>query len=261
MLSTAVYAAFSWLPERQFLAWGWRVAFLLGIALIGVGLVIRLRLTESPVFSRVRERGVVSKAPLLEVLRDHRRALLLAIGVVFVSITGFYIFTTFSLSFLTKELGVSRSVALIGNVLLSISQVMSMLIFARLADRVGEYRVAMGSALCLLLFSYPYFWFLGTRAPALIWFAMCASTFIGSALYGVTGVILAELFVARVRCSGISCGYQIAGMLGGAPAPFIATYLIHWSAGATWSVATYLAASSLITLIAVHAASRRPRFD
>jgi MFS transporter, MHS family, shikimate and dehydroshikimate transport protein len=257
ILSTGVFAAFSSLPETQFFAWGWRVAFLLSIALIVVGVVIRLRVAESPVFSRVKERGVGSKAPLLEVLRDHRLALVLAIGVVFVSISGFYIVTTFSLSYLTKQLGVPRSVALVGNVLFSVSEAVSILIFARLADRVGKHRVAIWSAAFIVLFSYPFFWLLSTRAPALIWLAMCVQAFIGSALYGLTGAILAELFIARVRCSGISLGYQIAGMLGGAPAPIIATYLIHWSGGATWSVATYLAASSLITLVAVIVASHK----
>jgi MHS family shikimate/dehydroshikimate transporter-like MFS transporter len=256
LLSTGVFAAFSSLPETQFLAWGWRVAFLLSIALIVVGLVIRLRVAESPVFSRVKERGVESKAPLLEVLRDHRLALVLAIGVVLVSISGFYIVTIFSLSYLTKQLGVSRSVALVGNVLFSVSEAVSILIFARLADRVGKHRVAICSAACLVLFSYPFFWLLSTGAPTLIWLAMCIEAFIASALYGITGAILAELFVPRVRCSGISLGYQMAGILGGAPAPIIATYLIHWSGGATWSVATYLAASSLITFVAVYVVSR-----
>jgi MHS family shikimate/dehydroshikimate transporter-like MFS transporter len=257
VLSTGVFAAFSSLPETQFFAWGWRVAFLLSIALIVVGLVIRLRVAESPVFSRVKELGVESKAPLLEVLRDHRLALILAIGVVLVSISGFYIVTTFSLSYLTQQLGVSRSVALAGNVLFSVSEAVSILIFARLADRVGKYRVAICGAVCLVLFSYPYFWLLSTRAPVLIWLAMGVQAFIASALYGITGAILAELFAARVRCSGISLGYQIGGMLGGAPAPIIATYLIHWSGGATWSVATYLAASSVVTLVAVYVASHR----
>lgn len=256
VLSTGVFAAFSLLPETQFLAWGWRVAFLLSVALIVVGLVIRLRVAESPVFSRIKERRVESKAPLLEVLRDHRLALVLAIGVVLVSISGFYIVTIFSLSYLTKQLGVSRSVALVGNVLFSVSEAVSILIFARLADRVGKNRVAICSAACLVLFSYPFFWLLSTGAPTLIWLAMCIQAFIASALYGITGAILAELFVPRVRCSGISLGYQMAGILGGAPAPIIATYLIHWSGGATWSVATYLAASSLITFVAVYVVSR-----
>jgi MFS transporter, MHS family, shikimate and dehydroshikimate transport protein len=257
MLSTGVFAAFSLLPETQFFAWGWRVAFLLSIALIVVGLLIRLRVPESPVFTRVKEHGMESKAPLLEVLRDHRHALAVAIGVVFVSISGFYLVTAFSLSYLTQQLGVPRSVALVGNVLFSASEAVSILIFARLADRVGKYRVAICSAVSLVLFSYPYFWLLSTRAHALIWLAMCISAFIASALYGITGTILADLFVPRVRCSGISLGYQMAGMLGGAPTPIVATYLIHWSGGATWSVATYLAASSLITFVAVLVASRR----
>jgi MFS transporter, MHS family, shikimate and dehydroshikimate transport protein len=209
------------------------------------------------VFSRVKERGAESKAPLLEVLRDHRLALVLAVGMVFVSITGFYIATTFSLSYLTARLGVARNVALVGNVLFSASGAASTLIVARLADRAGKYRVAILSAAFQVLLSYPFFWLLSTREPALIWLAMSVWAFVGSALYGITGAMLAELFAPRMRCSGISLGYQIAGMLGGAPAPIIATYLIHWSSGATWSIATYLAASSLITLVAVYVASQR----
>ena len=257
VLSTAVFAVFASLPEKQFFAWGWRVAFLLSIALIVLGLFIRLRVAESPVFSRVKERGAESKAPLLEVLRDHRLALLLAVGMVFVSITGFYIATTFSLSYLTARLGVARNVALVGNVLFSASGAASTLILARLADRAGKYRVAILSAAFQVLLSYPFFWLLSTREPALIWLAMSVWAFVGSALYGITGAMLAELFAPRMRCSGISLGYQIAGMLGGAPAPIIATYLIHWSSGATWSIATYLAASSLTTLVAVYVASQR----
>lgn len=257
VLSTAVFALFASLPEKQFFAWGWRVAFLLSIALIVLGLFIRLRVAESPVFSRVKERGAESKAPLLEVLRDHRLALALAVGMVFVSITGFYIATTFSLSYLTARLGVARNVALVGNVLFSASGAASTLILARLADRAGKYRVAILSAVFQVLLSYPFFWLLSTREPALIWLAMSVWAFVGSALYGITGAMLAELFAPRMRCSGISLGYQIAGMLGGAPAPIIATYLIHWSSGATWSIATYLAASSLITLVAVYVASQR----
>jgi metabolite-proton symporter len=256
-LSTSVFAAFALLPGKQFFAWGWRVAFLLSIVLIPLGLIIRLRLAESPVFTRVKEHGAQSKAPILEVLNDHRLALILAIGVVFVSISGFYIVTTFSLSYLTQRLGVAKNVALVGNLLFSASEAVSILIFARLSDRVGRYRVAIISAVSMLLFSYPFFWFLNSREPAVIWLAMIVWAFMGSALYGITGAILAELFPPRLRCSGISLGYQLAGMLGGAPAPIIATYLIRWSSGGTWSVATYLAASSLITLGAVCVAAKR----
>jgi MFS transporter, MHS family, shikimate and dehydroshikimate transport protein len=135
----------------------------------------------------------------------------------------------------------------------------SLLIFARVADRVGKYRVAFWSALGqVVLFAFPYFWLLNTRQPALIWLAMAAYPLIAAPLYAVTGALLAELFVVRVRCSGISLGYQFAGVLGGAPAPFIATYLLNRSGGATWPVAMYVAVTAIITLVAVYAASQRP---
>lgn len=98
-----------------------------------------------------------------------------------------------------------------------------------------------------------------TEAPVLIWLAMSLWTFWAGALYGITGVFIAELFEARVRYSGISFGYQMAGMIGGALAPIIATALIQWADGASWPVATYLAANSLISLVAVYLASENYR--
>jgi len=85
----------------------------------------------------------------------------------------------------------------------------------------------------------------------MIWVAMSVWVFLAAVLYGITGVFIAELFPARVRYSGISLGYQMAGMLGGAFAPFVATGLLQWSGGTSWPVATYLAVMSLITLISV----------
>jgi MFS transporter, MHS family, shikimate and dehydroshikimate transport protein len=257
VLSSSAFAACGSLPEQQFLAWGWRVAFLLSLVLIAVGLFIQLRLEESPVFSRVRDLGIAARAPVLEVLRNYRTTVVLAIGVVFVTISAFYIATTFSLSYLTQQLGVARRVALIGNVVFSVTEAISILICARLADRFGKYRVAICSAWWVVLFSYPFFWLLNTREPALIWLAMGAASVGMGSLYGIVGAILAELFEPRVRCSGISLGYQMAGLLGGAPTPFIATFLIHQSGGSTRGVAAYSAVTALITLIAVYLALGR----
>lgn len=259
LLSTAAFALSATLPESQFLAWGWRVPFLLSVVLILVGLVIRARLIESPAFSAVKERGLESRVPLLEVLRNSTATAVLAIGVVFVSIGGFYVTTTFALSYLTERLGVSRSVALIGLLVASACEAASVLVFSRVADRIGKRPVAIGSAACQLLLSYPFFWLVDTREPALIWLAIGIFAFAGSALYAITGVLLAELFEARVRYSGISLGYQMAGMLAGAPAPILAAALIHWSGGRSWSVATYLAATCLISLIAICLVSERHR--
>jgi MHS family shikimate/dehydroshikimate transporter-like MFS transporter len=259
LLSTAVFAVFAPLPEKEFLAWGWRAPFLLSLVLIFVGIFIRIRLVESPAFSAVKERGAESRVPMLEVLRNYPAAAVLAIGVVFVSINGFYITTTFTLSYLTDRLGVPRVMGLVGLLLESAGEAAGILIFARVADRIGKRPVAIGSAVCLLAFSYPFFWLVDTRDLDLIWLAMGTWAFAGSALYGITGVLLAELFEARVRYSGISFGYQMAGMLAGAPAPIIAAALIQWAGGRSWPVATYLAASSLISLVAVCLVSDRYR--
>ncbi len=259
VLSTAVFTAFSSLPDEQFFAWGWRVPFLLSIVLIVVGLFIRLRVLESPAFSRVKELGAESRVPLLEVLRDYPVAAVLAIGVVLVNIGGYYIVITFTLTYVTETLGVARSVPLIGLLLAGVAEIAGILIFARLSDRVGRRPVALWSAAVVFLLAFPFFWLINTEAPPLIWAAMSLWTFAAGALYGITGVFIAELFEARVRYSGISFGYQMAGMLGGALAPIIATALIQWTGGASWPVATYLALNSLISLVAVYLASERYR--
>jgi MFS transporter, MHS family, shikimate and dehydroshikimate transport protein len=251
LLSTAAFTVFAWLPEGRFLSWGWRVPFLLSLLLILVGVFIRMRLTESPAFLVVKECGTKSRVPLLEVLRNYPASTALAVGVVFVSVGGFYIITTFTLSYVTGRLGLARIVGLIGLLVASACEAAGVLVFARVADRVGRRPVAIGSAACALLLAYPFFWLVDTRDPLLIWLAIGTSSFIGCALYAITGVLLSELFEARVRYSGISLGYQLAGMLAGAPAPLVAAALIHWSGGRSWPVATYLAASSLISLLAV----------
>jgi MFS family permease len=246
------------LPDEPFFSWGWRVPFLLSIVLIGVGLFVRVRVVESPAFIHVKEHGSESRVPLLEVLRHYPIAVTLAIGVVLVNTGGFYLVTTFAISYLTT-LGVPRSVPLLGTLLAGIANIPAILIFARVADRAGKRPLAICGSAGLFLFSYPYFWLIDTRSPAMIWLAMSAWLVLAAMLYGITGVFIAELFPARVRYSGISLGYQMAGMLGGAFAPLVATGLIQWSGGTSWPVATYLAVMSLISLIAVYLASDRYR--
>jgi MHS family shikimate/dehydroshikimate transporter-like MFS transporter len=257
ILSTIVFTAFSSLPEDQFLAWGWRVPFLLSIVLIGVGLFIRLRIMESPAFQRIRESGAESRVPLLEVLRTYPLAALLSVGVVLVNIGGFYLVVTFTLAYATEQLGVPRNATLIGLLLAGVAEIAGIILLARTADRIGRRPVALASAAFVTLFAFPFFWLVDTGSVALLWLAMCLWTFSAGALYGVTGALISELFEARVRYSGISLGYQMAGVLGGALAPLIATALVQWAGGASWPVATYLFAMSFISLAAVFLASER----
>jgi MHS family shikimate/dehydroshikimate transporter-like MFS transporter len=259
ILSTAIFTAFSSLPEDQFLSWGWRVPFLLSIVLIGVGLFIRLRVLESPTFRRVRELGVAVRVPLVEVLKRYPLAALLSVGVVLVNIGGFYLVVTFTLAYATEELGVGRNVTLIGLLLAGVAEIAGILLLARMADRIGRRPVALGSAAVVTLFAFPFFWLVDTASAPLIWLAMSFWTFSAGALYGVTGSFISELFDARVRYSGISLGYQMAGVLGGAVAPLLATYLVQQSGGDSWPVAAYLFVMSLVSLLAVFFAADRFR--
>jgi MHS family shikimate/dehydroshikimate transporter-like MFS transporter len=257
ILSTAVFTAFSSLPEDRFLAWGWRVPFLLSIVLVGVGLFIRLRILESPAFRRVKELRAEVRIPLLEVLKRYPIAALLSTGVVLVNLGGYYLVATFTLAYATEQLGVPRNAALFGLLLAGVAEIAGIVLLARAADLVGRRPVALASAAFVTLFAFPYFWLVDRGSVALLWLAMGLWIFSAGALYGITGALISELFEARVRYSGISLGYQMAGVLGGALAPLIATVLVQWAGGAIWPVATYLFAMSFVSLSAVFLASGR----
>jgi MHS family shikimate/dehydroshikimate transporter-like MFS transporter len=250
VLSTAIFATVASLPEAQFLVWGWRIPFALSVALVLLGILFRRRLVESPVFLSIKASGSESRVPLLEVLRNYPTAAVLGVGIVCISMSAFYITNTFMLAYLTR-LGLPRYVGLTGLMLSSAAVAASILIFSHVADRVGRRPVALTSVLGVLLFSYPLFWLVDTREPFLIWFAMCACGLAWGAFYGIVGVVLSGLFEPRVRYSGISLSYQMAGIVAGAPAPILASALIQWTGGSSWPVATYMAANALITFIAL----------
>ena len=256
ILSTIVFTAFSSLPEDQFLAWGWRVPFLLSIILIGVGLFIRLRIVESPAFQRVKELRAEVRVPLLEVLKKYPVAALLSIGVVLVNIGGYYLVVTFTLAYATEQLGVPRNATLIGLLLAGVADIAGIILLSRTADRIGRRPIALASTVFLTLFAFPFFWLVDTGSVVLLWVATSLWTFSAGALYGITGTLISELFEARVRYSGISLGYQMAAVFGGALAPLIATALLQWAGGASWPVAIYLFAMSFISLAAVVASER-----
>jgi MFS transporter, MHS family, shikimate and dehydroshikimate transport protein len=256
--STVMFGTFSALTGEHFLTWGWRVPFLFSIVLIGVGLFIRMRVLESPAFERVKERRAELRLPLLELLRSSPVTAALSVGMCLITISGFYVGNTFTLSYVTGRFDLGRNVPLVGLLLAGASESVALLVFGSLADRIGKGAIALISSGTLVLLPYPYFWLVNTGYSGLIWIAMGSLQFAIGGLYAVTGVLLSELFETRLRYSGISFGYQMAGLLA-APAPLICTALVHWSGGASWPVATYLAALALLTFIAVSLASRRER--
>lgn len=255
VISTIVFALFEMLPEEQFLAWGWRIPFLLSIVLVVVGLYIRLRLAESPAFHQVEETHTESSMPVLDVFRRYPRNILLAMGARLGDNVLFYVFSVFVLTYVVDELGLPESVALIGVSIGSALEFIVIPFFGALSDRIGRRPVYMGGALFCILFAFPYFWLMNTESIVLIYLAIALSFVIGhGAMYAPQASFLSELFGTNVRYSGASIGYQIAPILGGGIAPFIAVALLA-KTGSYWPVAVYMIAMALITVVSVYLAA------
>ena len=138
LLSSGVFSLFAALPEEQFLAWGWRVPFLLSIVVVAVGLYVRLRILETPVFSQVKETNTEVGIPVLEVVRSQPRNLLVAIGARFSENGNAYIIQTFTLTYVATQLGMSDNVALTGVLISAVIGIFTIPLFGALSDRVGR---------------------------------------------------------------------------------------------------------------------------
>ena len=262
LLANAVFQIFSSLPEASFLSWGWRVPFLIGGALLGVGLFIRLKVMESPVFQRAQaETSPPPSMPIVTVLREHPGNVLIAMGARFAENAFFYIFTVLVLSYGTQQLGMTKTNLLNAVLIGSAVQLVVIPWFGALSDRVGRRPVYLGGAVFLMLFAMPFFWMLDTRSPLIVALAVVLGLVGHSAMYGPQAAFFSELFSTRVRYSGASLGYQLASPLAGGLAPLIATKLLGWSGGDPWPVVVYLTFMSIITLVSVFLARETHRSE
>ena len=252
MLATGVYAAFSGLSDEQFLAWGWRVPFLLSIFLVGVGVLIRLKILETPTFDRLKEAGVQARRPIVGALREHPKSVLLTAGMNVGFSTFVYVLFTFMLTYATGQLGVERNVVLIGTVIGGLIQIASVLAFSALTDRIGRRPVMLAGAAFLALYAFPLFWLVDTGSAAVIVLAMSIGFFGSAAIFGPMAAFFSETFSTRVRYTGASLGYQTGAVLGGGLSPFIATALLVWSDGASWSVSVYLVLGAMVSLASIY---------
>ena len=260
LLSTGIFALLSSrLPEAEFLSWGWRVPFLLSTLLIGIGMFVRLRLLETPSFTREIARQGPPTAPLLEVFRLHPREVLVGMGMRFAQNVLFYIFTVFVLSYGEKTLGYSKATMLAGVATGATVGLVSIPLFAALSDRWGRRPVYLMGAVLSLLYAFPFFWLLG-QGPGFVALAIVLGLNVGQdMMYGPQAAYFAELFSTRVRYSGASLIYQLTSVFSGGLAPFIATLLLARS-GAD-AVAGYMAGSCALTVVATLAAPETHRVD
>jgi MHS family shikimate/dehydroshikimate transporter-like MFS transporter len=242
--------------EQAFAAWAWRIPFLFSIVLIAVALYIQLRLEDTPVFRQLEERQhegeeAESRSPVLEVLRDHPKQVLLAGGAFFVVNGGFYVLITGMLDYGTRTLGVSENAMLAAVLISAVVEGIAIVAMSALSDRVGRRPVFMSGAVLLGLWSFPLFWLVNTGSVPLIIVSLCIAQFFLGMMYGPQAALFSEMFSARVRYSGASIGYQGASVFAGGLAPIIMVWLLE-TTGTSLSVSFYMFLMSAITFISVY---------
>jgi len=256
LVANGVFTLARGMPEDQFMRWGWRIPFLLSILLVGVGTYIRVRLAESPSFARIKADKAEARMPIVEVLRTHKKSVLLAMGARLAENVFFYIYTVTILTYVTQRVNVPKQTALTGVLIASGIDLFAIPFFGALSDRLGRRPVYLFGAAFSALFVWPFFRLVDTGEPGLIWLAIVLGVCIGhAAMYGPQAAFFSELFGAKVRYTGASLGYQLASVLGGGLAPLIAAGLFAWTGGAWWAVAVYMLGCAAVTLVAVFAAS------
>jgi metabolite-proton symporter len=262
LLSTLVFSIFSSQPEAQFLAWGWRVPFLLSFILVIVGMFIRLKLAETPAFARVKETQTLARMPILDVIRTYPKNVLLAMGARIAENGFFYIFSVFVLSYVTQALKLPRQTILNAVLLAAALELVVIPAFGALSDRIGRRPVYLFGAAFAAIFSFPFFWLLDTKQDFLVWLAVILGLNLAhGAMYGPQASFFSELFGTRVRYSGASLGYQLASVLAGGLSPIIATALLAGSGGSYVPIAIYMIGMAVITLIAVYIATETVSHD
>jgi MHS family shikimate/dehydroshikimate transporter-like MFS transporter len=261
LLANGTFAAVSALPEDQFLSWGWRLPFLAGVILLGLGLFIRLHILETPLFAEARAQRATSARPLVDLVRNYRWNLLLAMGARFAENACFYVFTVFIYVYASESRGFSRRTILVGVILASALQLVSIPAFAALSDRLGRRPVYLAGALFLGMFAFPFFWLVDSGVPVLIWLALVLALTGVAAMYGPQAAFFSEMFGTNVRYSGASLGSQLAAPFAGGLAPLVATALLAWSGGRPWPVALYMIGMVLITFSSVYLAVETVQTD
>ena len=253
VLGTAAFSTVSaFVESSSFLTWGWRIPFIVSLLLAGVGMYIRLKVSETPAFQRIHQISRQQSNPLLEVLRQHPKELILAIFARFADGGNFYLLTVFVLAYAADRAGVPRAQALVCLMIATTLNVLTIPFFGRLSDSLGRRSVFISGAVFMAAFAWPLFLMVNTGSATMLALGLSIMMVVGHApVYSTLASYYAELFPAHVRYSGISIGYQSAGIILGGFMPLIASSLIVWTGGNAWPVAVCIAAQALIAAAAL----------
>ena len=204
-------------------SWGWRIPFLLSIVLVGVGLYIRLGIMETPVFQEIVSSKRVEDRPITEVVRRNWREIILSAFLRLPEQAPFYLFTTFVYTFGEKAVKFNHQFLLNAVIVASLVSFVSIPLFGHLSDRIGRKNTYLAGIVLMAIWGFVYFGLFATAIAALVFVVIAVSLVPHDMQYGPQAALIAESFTGRMRYSGASLGYQLASVIAGGPAPYIAT--------------------------------------
>ena len=248
------------LSPEEFNSWGWRIPFLFSLVLVGLGLVIRLSILETPMFAKVAEERVTTRTPVVEAMRQHWREILLSAGLRFSEQMPFYLFTTFVLTYVVSRHEFTKTFVLKAVLAGAVCELVAIPLFSHLSDRFGRKRIYLVGSSLTGLIAYPYFAVLTHGGAGLIFAAVVVSLFLHALQYGPQAALIAENFPTHLRYGGAGLGYQLASVFAGGPAPLIATWLLH-KTGTPYAISAYIVFAAVVTIACGLALPDRSRAD
>lgn len=262
LLSAGMVYVLSYLPEADFFAWGWRVAFLISAVLVAIGLYIRLKIMETPAFNRLKQEKKVAAVPVVDLFKTHGKNTLLGLGARYIEGVTFNIYGVFIVGYITSTLNLPRQTALAGVMISSVLMIVMLPIYGSLSDRIGRRRLFAIGGLLIGTLTFPAFWLMQTLSPIWIWIAITIPfAVIYPAVYGPQAALFSELFDTRVRYTGISFVYQFSGIFASGLTPIIATALLPLGGGKPWLICLYVLVVSIISALSVYAMTESHKRD
>lgn len=254
LATIVLFAASYYLSKEEFLAWGWRVPFLLSIIMMISGLYIRMKVTETPAFRNVQAEGKIAKYPIVEVLKNHPKVVVYTALVYLGTITvPFYTVWVFLTYYATSVLKLDRSQVLLGVVLVNLLLTFVILMAGSFSDRVGKKPILVIGSICMMAVAFPFFMVLDLREMKWVWIAMLMLATPLWAMWAVLPAYFVEQFPEQLRYTGISLGSQAATIVGGL-VPLFATAMLPLYG--TWPISVLLLVCALLGLGSLLALNR-----
>lgn len=246
-------------PEA-FTSWGWRVPFLASLILVVIGLIIRLRILETPMFAAVVARNRISRAPVRDAIRHHWREILLSAGLRFSEQMPFYLYTSYVLVYVVGQHHYSQTFVLTAVLVGAALELFTIPWFSHLSDRFGRKRVYLTGAVLTGVLAFPYFAVLKNGGYVAIFIVVVVSMIPHAMQYGPQAALIGESFPTHLRYGGAGLGYQLASVFAGGPAPLLATWLLE-ETGTPFSISAFIVLSAVVTLICGWLLTERSRAD